>query len=148
MTSSHPTGTAAQIEAARQTWSDRHNLFDIQVSTEHALIAQVVEAIEPPYLQALLNTTTGRHTDSIRDLLAHLFTTYGRVTPQQVRQRELEVSNMHFDLSLPVDTVFNAVDAVADLAEHAGYPHTDMQCVNLAYVIFSRQPILLQDLHD
>ena len=60
----------------------------------------------------------------------------------------MEVCNMVLDLSLPVDTVFNAVNAVADLAEHAGYSLTDIQCVNLAYIVFSRHSVLLQDLRE
>lgn len=141
-----PAGTGPQIDAARTIWQDQHHVFNICVSTQQALIAQVVEAIDPQYLQALLNTTTGRHTDSIGALILHLFTTYGKITPQQVKMKELETVNMHFDLSQPVDVVFNSIDNLADLSDHAGYPMTDMQLVNLGYMVFSRQAILLQDL--
>ena len=40
-----PAGTAAQIDATRQTWTDQHNLFDLKVSTEQALIPQVLSLI-------------------------------------------------------------------------------------------------------
>ena len=53
---------------------------------------------------------------------------------------------MPFDLSLPVDSIFNAIDDLMELSEHAGIPMTADQSVNLAYVIFARQPILLHDL--
>jgi hypothetical protein len=53
---------------------------------------------------------------------------------------------MHYDISLPVDTAFNAIDNLVDLAEHALSPMSLQQMIDLAYVSFSRQPILQQDL--
>ena len=53
---------------------------------------------------------------------------------------------MPFDLSLPVDSISNAVDNLMEISKHAGIPMTADQSVNLAYVIFTRQPILIQDL--
>ena len=51
---------------------------------------------------------------------------------------------MHYDISQPVDNVFNTIDNLADLAEQAESPMTAQQQINLAYVIFARQPILQQ----
>ena len=42
--------------------------------------------------------------------MLHLFTTYGQLTPQQVKAKEIEVTNLHFDISLPVDIIFNAIE--------------------------------------
>jgi hypothetical protein len=53
---------------------------------------------------------------------------------------------MHYDISQPVDTVFNAIDDLADLAEHANSPMSAQQQIDLAYVIFARQSILQHDL--
>ena len=49
-------------------------------------------------------------------------------------------------LSFPVDSIFNAADDLMELSEQACIPITANQSVNLAYVIFARQPILLQDI--
>jgi hypothetical protein len=78
--------------------------------------------------------------------LQHIFTTYGKITPQQVKAKEIELYNMHFDISQPVDTVFNAVDDLSDLAEHGNSPMSEQQMIDLAYVIFAKQTILQQDL--
>jgi hypothetical protein len=76
-----------------------------------------------------------------------LFDNYGKITPQQVKAKEMELYNMHYNISQPVDsTVFNNIDDLSELAYHAGSPMTDQQMINLAYVIFARQPILQQDL--
>ena len=58
----------------------------------------------------------------------------------------MELYNLPFDLSLPVDYIFNAIDDLIELADQASMPMTNDQAVNLAYIIFARQPILLQDL--
>ena len=55
---------------------------------------------------------------------------------------------MHYNLSHPVDIIFNAIEEYSKLADHASQPLTTIQLINLAYVIFAKQPILLQDLHD
>ena len=139
-------GTAPQIEAAKDVWRELKLEFDLCQATEKALIAQLVASIDPIYLRALLNRTTGQYSNDIRSVFKHLFTTYGKITPQQVKAKEAAVLGMHYDISQPVDVVFNAIDDLADLAEHALSPMSPQQMIDLAYVIFARQPILQQDL--
>lgn len=139
-------GTAPQIEAAKDVWKDLKQTFELCQATEKALIAQVVETTDPIYLRALLNRATGQYSSNIRDLLGHLFDTYGKITPQQVKAKEMELYNMHYDISQPVDTVFNSIDDLSELSDHAGSPMSPQQMIDLAYVIFAKQPILQQDL--
>jgi hypothetical protein len=139
-------GTAAQIEAAKDVWHELKRTFETCQATEKALIAQIVASIDPIYLRAMLNRATGQYSTSIRALLLHLFTTYGKITPQQVKAKEMELYNMHYDISQPVDTVFSAIDDLSELADHANSPMTAQQMIDLAYVIFAKQPILQHDL--
>ena len=138
--------TGPQIDAAKDVWKDLNSTFQICHATEQALITQVIAVIDPSYLRAMLNTATGRYATSIRALLLHLFTTYGIVTPQKIMSKEHGLANLHYDLSHPVDIVFNAIKDLSELAEHACQPMSQMQLINLAYVIFAKQLILLQDL--
>ena len=139
-------GTAPQIEAAKDVWRELKLEFDLCQATEKALIAQIVASIDPIYLRALLNRATGQYSHDIRAVFLHLFSTHGKITPQQVKAKEMAIFNMHFDISQPVDIVFNAIDDLADLADHALSPMTTQQLVDLAYVILARQPILQHDL--
>ena len=141
-----PVGTGPQIEAAKDVWRESKQTYEICQATEKALIAQIVESIDPIYLRALLNRATGQYSTSIRVLMLHLFTTYGKITPQQVKGREMELYNLHFDISQPVDNVFNSIADLAELADHANSPMTMRQMIDLAYVILAKQPILQQDL--
>ena len=141
-----PPTDAALIEAARIMWIENHQQFELYQATEKALIAQVVDAVDTIYLRALLNRATGQYSSTILELMAHLFATYGQITPQQVRATEAEVYNLHFDISQPVDIIFNAIEDLSALASHANSPITEQQMIDMAYVIFAKQPILQQDL--
>ena len=141
-----PPATAAQIEAAKDVWRERKHTFDVCQATEKALIAQIVDALDPIYLRALLNRATGQYASSIRAVLLHLFATYGKITPQQVKAKEMAIYNTHYSIVLPVDTVFNAIDDLVDLAEHGNSPLTNQQMLDMAYVLLAKEPILQQDL--
>jgi hypothetical protein len=138
--------TAAQLEAAKDVWRELKYSFDFYQATEKALIAQVVDSIDPIYLRALLNRATGQYASGIRDVLLHLFSTHGKITPQQVKAKEIGIYNMVYSIVLPVDTVFNAVDDLVDLADHAGSALTNQQMIDLAYVVLSKEPIFQQDI--
>jgi hypothetical protein len=56
------------------------------------------------------------------------------------------VYSMHYDITQPVDTVFNTIEDLADLADHAASPMTQQQQIDMAYVVFAREPILQQDI--
>jgi len=105
--------------------SSNTRLKSVKQATEKALIAQIVDALDPIYLRALLNQATGQHASSIRAVLLHLFATYGKITPQQVKAKDMAIYNTHYSIVLPVDTVFNAIHhLVFDLAEHGNFPLT------------------------
>jgi hypothetical protein len=74
--------------------------------------------------------------------VTHLFATHGKITPQQVKVTEQSVYGMHYDITQPVDVVFNTIEDLADLAEHANSPMSEQQQIDMAYVILARQPIL------
>jgi hypothetical protein len=139
-------GTGPQLEAAKDVWRELKLSFDLCQATEKALIAQIVESIDPIYLRPLLNRITGQYSTDVSAVLLHLFATHGKITPQQVKAKEMATFNMQYDISLPVDNVFTAIDDLIDLAEHALSPMSPQQMIDLAYVIFARQPILQQDL--
>jgi hypothetical protein len=140
--------TRPQLEAAQEVWRAKKLAFEICQATEKALIAQVVKSIDSIYLRVLLNCPTGQCAANLRNVLSHLFATHGKVTPQRIRTKENAFCNMAFDISQPVDTVFNAIDHLADLANHANSALSQQQMMDLAYVIFAKHPILQQDLQS
>jgi hypothetical protein len=108
-------GTGPQIEAAKDVWKELKQTFEICQAAEKALSAQIVEAIDPidPIdLRALLNRATGQCSTSICAPL--LFSADGKIAPQQAKAKEMELHDMHFDVSQLVDTVFSSIN---DLSE-------------------------------
>jgi hypothetical protein len=139
-------GTGPQIAAASDVWREPKLQFELCQATDKALLAQLVESIDPIYLRAMLNRATGQHSGSIRAIILHLFSTcYGKITPQQVKAKEMELYQMHYDISQPIDTVFNSIDDPSDTSENANSPMTEQQMVDLACVIFAKQSILQPD---
>jgi hypothetical protein len=92
-------GTGPQIEAARDVWRDLNQAFETCQATDKAIISQLVEYFNSIYLRSMLNRTTGQYSGSIRAILQQLFRTYGKVTPQQVKAKDMELYNMHYDIS-------------------------------------------------
>lgn len=123
--------TGPQITAARDVWQGKHLTFKLSQATEKVLIAQVVDAMDATYLAALCNPNTSRYRDSICTLVQHLFSAYGWITPQQVKAWELNLLNMPYDLSLPVDNVFNVIDNLIELADHASITMSPEQAINI-----------------
>jgi hypothetical protein len=68
------------------------------------------------------------------------------MTPQQVKTKEMELLNMHYDISQPVDNVFTSIDDLSDLAESANSPMSQQQMIYLVYVIFAKHTILQPNL--
>ena len=140
------TGTGPQIEAGRAKWRAAHDVFSFCQATEKALVAQVVDSVDPIYLRAVYDRTTGQYAENVRDVLTHLFVTYGKVNALQVRAKENAIFSMAYDISTPVDTVFDAIEDLADYAEFAQSPLSPQQMMDLAYMIFSKEPVLQPDL--
>ena len=138
--------TGPQIEAARDVWRQRLRTYELFQATEKALIAQVVEAIDPMYLRATFNRSTSSYTGSIEAILLHLFTTYGKITPIQVQAKEQSTANMEYSIVMPVDVVFDAIEDLSDLAEHGMSPITSQKQIDMAYLILAKEPLLRQDL--
>ena len=108
-------GTGSHIEAAKDVWCDTKFTFELCQATEKALISQVVDAVDATYLTAFRNVNTSRYGDIILSLTQHLYSTYGRITPQQVKSRKLELYNIPFNLSLPFDSILNAIGDIMEL---------------------------------
>jgi hypothetical protein len=73
-------GTAAQISAARQFWEEDVQTYWTCTSVQHALKKQISSVFESMYLDILYENTVGYANISARDMLYHLFETYGNIT--------------------------------------------------------------------
>jgi hypothetical protein len=119
--------------------------FDLFHATEKALIAHVVKSIINQYfMQTHRNHDTAVFPASLQTtILSDLSLNYGNVTPGHISSKKLQVSTMHYDLSMPIDNVFNAIGDLGDLAEAGGSLISHEQMMDLAYLILSNVPMFL-----
>ena len=82
------------------TLQDEHNeqmrVFRETQGVEQALLQQIVETIDSQYLLALRNRQTNSITRPIHEVLDHLITTYGRITPQMLDDQAESVAKMGY----------------------------------------------------
>jgi hypothetical protein len=73
-------GTAAQISAARHIWEEDVQTYRTCTSVQQALKKQIISVFEPMYLEILNDNMVGYANISAREMLDHLFETYGNIT--------------------------------------------------------------------
>jgi len=76
---------------------------------EHALIQQIVAAVEEQYLVAMKERSTGQFTRHVQQVLEYLLVTNGKISPSQLNEFDKEVSEMHYDPVTPIDKVYYIV---------------------------------------
>ena len=52
---------------------------------------------------------------------------------------------MSYDITEPIDVIFNSVDDLREIAELAGRPYSPIQMVDLGYMVIVKQPIFRSD---
>ena len=88
------------------------------------------------YLNALRNRITGYAQVTTRQLLQHLFDTYGRLNPQ-VLKLNTEHMNTPYDIHSPIENLFEQIEDAVYVAATAHDPFNDDQIVNTAYTLIT-----------
>jgi hypothetical protein len=125
-------GTAAQISAARRVWEEGVQTYRTCTSVHQALKKQIISVFEPMYLEILNDNMVGYATISARDMLDHLFETYGNIT---VVDLEINFEHMRraWDPQQPVETLFRQIQDCADYSEAGGVPIGPSKQINVGY---------------
>jgi hypothetical protein len=114
--------TAAQISAARHIWEADVQTYRTCTSVQQALKKQIISVFEPMYLDILNDNMVGYANISARDMLDHLFETYGIITAV-----DLEINFEHmrraWDPQQPAETLFKHIQDCANYSEAGGHPH-------------------------
>ena len=133
-----PATTQHMASTLRDQHKEALRLFIECKNVEKALQQQLSEAIDNIYLDALRDANTNALNIPIRDVLQYLYDTYGDINPEILSEKRQIVEQMIFDPSLPIDILFNAIETFTDIAEAARAPLTQIQCINIAYVILKK----------
>jgi hypothetical protein len=125
-------GTAAQSSAARHVCEEDVQTYRTYTSVQQALKKQIISVFEPMHLEILNDNILGYANISARDMLDHLFETYGNITAVDL---EINSERMRraWDLQQPVETLFKQIQDCADYSEAGGVPIGPSQHINDGY---------------
>jgi hypothetical protein len=144
-----PAGTTAVAAAnMERTYKEEIRLFREVMGVENALKQQLNKAVGSAFLDAIRDPITFVLQGTIADNLAFLVNTYGNVTPESLNDKFEEVSGAIYDPSRPIDTLFNSIVALAELAEAANVPYSEQQQITIVYNILNRSGRFTSDIKD
>jgi hypothetical protein len=125
-------GTSSQISAGRHIWEEYVQTYRTCTSVQQALKKQIISVFEPMYLEILNDNMVGYTNISAREMLDHLFETYGNITAV-----DLEINFEHmrraWDPQQPVETLFKQIQDCAHYSEAGGVPIRPSQQINVGY---------------
>jgi hypothetical protein len=125
-------GTAAKLSTARHVWEEDVQTYRTCTSVQQALKNQIIGVFEPMYLEILNDNMVGYANISARDMVDHLFETYGNITAV-----DLEINFEHmrrsWDPQKPVESLFKQIQDCADYLEARGVPIGPSQQINVGY---------------
>jgi hypothetical protein len=125
-------GTVAQISAARHIWEEDVQTHRTYTSVQQALKKQIISVFEPMYVDILNENILGYANILARDMLDHLFGTYGNITAV-----DLEINFEHmrraWDPQQPVESLFKQIQDFADYSEAGGSLIGHPQQINVGY---------------
>ena len=126
-----PAGTTAH-ETARLTREHNELIrsFREVADVKKSLIKQIVATIEPVYLRTLRNSDTNSITRELPSILGYLFHRYGRVNPDRLNDKEMEVRAFVYNLQDPLVSLFDQVEDLKKLGDAAQMPYTQQQIIN------------------
>jgi hypothetical protein len=129
---SNTDGTAAQISAAHHIWEEDVQTYRTCTSVQQALKKQIISVFEPMYLDILNDNMVGYANISARDMLDHLFETYGNITAVDL---EIDFEHMRraWDPQQPVESLFKQIQDCADYSEAGGVLIGHPQKINVGY---------------
>jgi hypothetical protein len=125
-------GTAAQISAAKHRWEEATTDFKTYNTVQSALKKQIITVIEPMYIEILNDDLVGFANTTSRDMLDHLFLSYGRITAVDIEQN-FENMRKAWDPQQPVETLFKQIQDCVDFAEAGGVAIGAAQKLSSAY---------------
>ena len=122
----------------RITHTKEMGLFQEVTGVKQALVQQIVATVEEAYLADIHNQTTNSTEDTVADVLTHFQDNYGQLMPHKILEHEYIIKNMTYNHWDPIETILSAVKELFEFANITGTPYTQLQAVNIAYMIIHR----------
>jgi hypothetical protein len=112
-------GTAAQIGTVRHSWEEAVLTYRTYTSVQQALKKQIITFFDPMYLDILNDDMVGFANIAARQMLDHLFMTYGNITAVDL-ENNFEQMRRAWDHQQAVESLFKQIQYFADYSEAGG----------------------------
>ena len=129
---------SAEVATQKAAHDDAVRKYYECQAVEQALRTQIIESIDPEYLDALRHVDTDMINETIPEIFDFLQVNYGRITEEELVQKEEDLRNYDYNPVTPVDKVFSQVALFQDLCAITNNDKSDKQLCQIAYLIFNR----------
>ena len=130
-----PTATAIEALQLKDAHAEEKRLYLECKNVEKALQRHIQDSMEDKYTAALVDEFTNLITDDIPTVLDYLFYNYGKVSSEEVREKEAEIMAIAWNPSDPIILITRPLEQLRKLAIHAKVPYTDAQILEKALSI-------------
>ena len=122
---------AVQQVQARETHNERLALYRECKNVEKALLRHIQSAVDDKYIEFMIDEDTGLIEEDVPTVLEYLFTTYGKVTAEEVKDEENLVLNISFNPADPMVTIFRPIEQLQKKAISAGIKYSVEQLLEM-----------------
>ena len=127
-----PAHTAMQQVQARETHNENLALYRECKNVEKALLRHIQTAVSEKYIEFMVDDDTGLIEDDVPTVLDYLFTSYGKVTAEEVKEEENTVLNISFNPADPLVTIFRPIEQLQKKAVAAGIKYSNEQLLEIS----------------
>ena len=128
--------TAAQIAQQDRAYNTAKKLYDKTIAMKELLMNQLTTSFEPKWIQPLRHAVTRQlNHRAMHEIFTFLYTRYGKVKSQTVRDKEDELLTAPVDLDLPLIILFDDIEDFRVLAQSARVPKTNAQIMDMTLTI-------------
>ena len=114
------------------------HLFRKVTGVEQALVQQIFGTFDAAYLSNIYNRPMKSIKDTVVGVLTHLQENYGQLMPHEILEQEDIAKKTIYNPHNPIATMFSAVRGILEFADIKGTSYTQLQAVNIAYIILHR----------
>jgi hypothetical protein len=127
-------GTTAQINEAVRQHKENLHIWREYDATDKALQQQLINIFDKPYIRGLRDRHTGYNNVSAMQILTHLYTTYGVITPSDIEDNDAKM-RAPFDPTQPIKLLFDQIESAAKYADAGNRSYNPDQVVSRAYLL-------------
>ena len=139
-------GAAAAVNA-QTNYSNNLKTYETCATVIANLRAQILEAVPKVYIETLEHEMFGFNTTSVRDILAHLVTTYGTITPEDL-ERNMEKLSAPWNPDTTIEAHFSNATKLRAFATAGNEAIPDTVAVRALLKSFKLSGVMDEGLKD